>query len=126
MTTTIDEVRLTNTFAALANSTRQSTLGPLAAGSAAATNFTELLTDELPATSKHLTVLDGAGLLQQVRNAKFRQRTLHATHICDVASGAEQYRPIWEERFDWMQQHLRQLQATHREDPNDRQPVPLP
>ena len=122
MTTTIDEVHLTGTVAALAKSTRLDTVGLFAAGSATVNDFAELLADGLLATSKHIPVLDRAGLMQRGRNGKFRQRTLHATHICDVTSGAEQHRPVREERFDWMQQHLQQLQATHREDPHDRQP----
>ncbi len=126
VTTTIDEERLTDTVAALAKSTRRATLGLFAADSATMNNFTELLADELPATSKDLTVRDRYGLMQRSRNGKFRQRTLHELHIWDAASCADDYRLIWEERFDRMQQDLQQLQATHLDDPNDRQPDPHP
>ena len=68
----------------------------------------------LPAISKHLTVLERAGLVQRGRNAKFRPCTLDASPIRDVASWADQYRPVWEERFDRMEQHLHQLQTTNR------------
>jgi hypothetical protein len=106
VTTTIDEERLTDTGAALAKSTRRATVGLFVAGSATVNDFTELLANGLPATSKYLTVLDHGGLIQRGHNAEFRHRTLHATHTRAVASCADQNQPIREERFDRMQQHL--------------------
>lgn len=119
MATTINEEQLTDTFAALANSTRRAILGRLAAGAATVSEIAEPFDVGLPAISKHLTVLERAGLVQRGRNAKFRPCTLDASPIRDVASWADQYRPIWEERFDRMEQHLQHLQATHDEDSDD-------
>ena len=115
MATTIDDQQLTDTFAALANSTRRAILGRLALGAATVSEIAEPFDVGLPAISKHLTVLERAGLVQRGRNAKFRPCTLDASPIRDVASWADQYRPVWEERFDRMEHHLRQLQTTNRE-----------
>ena len=115
MATAIDDEQLTDTFAALANSTRRAILGRLALGAATVSEIAEPFDVGLPAISKHLTVLERAGLVQRGRNAKFRPCTLDASPIRDVASWADQYRPVWEERFDRMEQHLQQLQTTNRE-----------
>ena len=115
MGTVTDDERLTDTFAALANSTRRAILGRLAAGAATVGEIAEPFDVGLPAISKHLTVLERAGLVQRGRNAKFRPCTLDASPIRDVASWADQYRPVWEERFDRMEQHLHDLQTTDQE-----------
>lgn len=115
MATAIDDERLTDTFAALANSTRRAILGRLAEGAATVSEIAEPFDVGLPAISKHLTVLERAGLVQRGRNAKFRPCTLDASPIRDVASWADQYRSVWEERFDRMEQHLHQLKTTNRE-----------
>ena len=110
MTTMIDDEQLTETFAALANSTRRAILGRLALGAATVGEIAEPFNIGLPAISKHLTVLEHAGLVQRGRNATFRPCTIDASPIRDIASWAGQYRPIWEERFDRMEQHLQHLQ----------------
>ena len=115
MGTAIDDERLTDTFAALANSTRRAILGRLAAGAATVGEIAEPFDVGLPAISKHLSVLERAGLVQRGRNARFRPCTLDASPIRDVASWADQYRPVWEERFDRMEQHLHDLQTTDQE-----------
>lgn len=115
MTTAIDEDRLTATFVALGNSTRRAILRRLALGAATVTEIAEPFDLGLPAISKHLTVLERAGLVQRGRNATFRPCTIDASPIRDVATWADQYRPIWEERFDRMEQHLHDLQTTDQE-----------
>ena len=115
METAIDDGHLTDTFAALANSTRRAILERLASGAATVSEIAEPFDVGLPAISKHLTVLERAGLVQRGRNAKFRPCTLDASPIRDVASWADQYRPVWEERLDRMERHLRQIQTTNRE-----------
>ena len=112
MPTAIDDEQLTDTFAALANSTRRAILGRLALGAATVSEIAEPFDVGLPAISKHLTVLERAGLVQRGRNAKFRPCTLDASPIRQVASWADQYRPVWEERFDRMERHLHHLQTT--------------
>lgn len=113
MATVIDDEQLTETFAALANATRRAILQRLALGAATVSEIAQPFDVGLPAISKHLTVLELAGLVQRGRNAKFRPCTLDASPIRDVASWADQYRPVWEERFDRMEQHLQHLQATN-------------
>ena len=112
MTTRVDDDHRTETVAALANTTRRAILRRLTAGAATVSEIAEPFDLGLPAISKHLTVLERAGLVQRGRNATFRPCTLDASPIRDVASWADQYRPIWEARFDRMEQHLHHLQTT--------------
>ena len=107
----IDEVRLSETFAALANPTRRAILARLAQGDA---NVNELLGPSNltpPAISKHLKVLEHAGLIVRGQRAQFRPCTIDATPLAEVATWAEQYRGVWEGRFDRLDHYLRQLQT---------------
>ena len=115
MTAVIEDERLTETFAALANSTRRAILERLVSGAATVGEIAEPFDVGLPAISKHLTVLERAGLVQRGRNAKFRPCTLDASPLRDVASWADRYRPVWEERFDRMERHLERLQTANEE-----------
>lgn len=114
MTAAIDEDRLSETFAALANSTRRAILSRLAAGGATVNELAEPFDLTLPAISKHIKVLEGAGLVMRGRRAQYRPCVLDAAPLEEVSTWAEQYRPVWEARFDRMDHYLAQLRP-HRE-----------
>ena len=107
---TIDEDRLSETFAALANSTRRAILARLVEGEATVNELAEPFEMKLPAISKHIKVLERAGLVVRGQRAQYRPCALDATPLEEVASWAEQYRPVWEARFDRMDDYLAQLQ----------------
>ena len=108
-TLTHDE-RLSATFAALANSTRRAILARLSTGAASVNELAEPFDMKLPAISKHLKVLERAGLISRGRHAQYRPCALDATPLAEVADWTEQYRPIWEARFDRLDDYLTQLQ----------------
>lgn len=105
-----DQDRLSETFAALANSTRRAILARLAEGGATVNDLAEPFEMTLPAISKHIKVLERAGLVRRGRQAQYRPCTLDAAPLQEVATWAEQYRPVWEARFDRMAEYLNQLQ----------------
>jgi DNA-binding transcriptional ArsR family regulator len=107
---TATEDRLDATFAALANGTRRAMLARLAQGEATVTELAEPFRLSLPAISKHLKVLEKAGLIVRGQQAQYRPRTLDATPLQEVSSWAEQYRPVWEARLRRMDDYLHQLQ----------------
>ena len=108
------EDRLDETFAALANSTRRAILARLTEGEASVNQLAEPFELSLPAISKHLKVLERAGLIVRGQRAQFRPCTLDATPLEEISTWAEQYRPVWEARFDRMDDYLKQLQhSTH-------------
>lgn len=107
-TTTSDE-DLDEVFGALASSTRRAILGRLAEGAATVNELAEPFALSLPAISKHLKVLERAGLITRTRNAQFRPCALDPTPLAAVSTWTEQYRPIWEARFDRMDDYIRQL-----------------
>jgi len=115
MTSTTDDDRLTETFAALANTTRRAILARLAEGEANVNELAEPFDLSLPAVSKHLKVLERAGLIERGRRAQYRPCTLDPAPLQAVVSWAEQYRPIWEARFDRMDDYLLQLQQRTRQ-----------
>ena len=102
--------RLDETFAALANSTRRAILMRLTEGEANVNQLAEPFELSLPAISKHLKVLERAGLIVRGQRAQYRPCTLDAAPLEEVSTWAEQYRPIWEARFDRMDDYLSQLQ----------------
>ena len=110
MSLAIDEHRLDETFAALANSTRRAILARLAEGEANVNDLAEPFDLTLPAVSKHIKVLERAGLVVRGRKAQYRPCTLDAAPLAEISSWAERYRPIWEARFDQMDDYLAQLQ----------------
>jgi DNA-binding transcriptional ArsR family regulator len=114
MTIAVDDARLNETFAALANSTRRAILARLAEGEASVNELAEPFDLKLPAISKHIKVLQRAGLVVQGQRAQFRPCTLDATPLEEVSSWAEQYRRVWEARFDRMDDYLTQLQPTRK------------
>src|SRR5438128_2681112 len=114
MTLTLDDDRLDETFAALANATRRAILGRLARGAATVNEIAEPFELTLPAISKHIKVLERAGLVQRGHRAQYRPCALDAAPLEEVSTWAEQYRPVWEARFDRMDDVLK----THQTQPN--------
>jgi DNA-binding transcriptional ArsR family regulator len=119
MTIAIDEDRLNATFAALANSTRRGILTRLAEGEATVNELAEPFEMTLPAISKHIKVLERAGLVVQGQRAQYRPCSLDAAPLEEVSSWAEQYRPIWEARFDRMDDYLTHLRQHRRQGSDD-------
>jgi DNA-binding transcriptional ArsR family regulator len=111
-----DEQRLDETFAALANSTRRALLARLAQGEANVTELAEPFDVSLPAISKHLAVLERAGLIRQGKRAQYRPCVLDAAPLEEVSAWAEQYRPIWEARFDRMGDYLSEIRSKANDD----------
>ena len=111
MATVIDDNRLNETFGALANSTRRAILSRLAEGSATVNELAEPFKMTLPTISKHIKVLERAGLVRRGRQAQYRPCALEARALQEVATWAEQYRPIWEARFDQMDNYITQIQG---------------
>ncbi|NNC79200.1 MAG: winged helix-turn-helix transcriptional regulator [Acidimicrobiales bacterium] len=112
MTEVSREDRLSETFAALANETRRAILARLTEGEANVNELAEPFDMTLPAISKHLKVLEHAGLIIRGQRAQYRPCALNASPLQEVAAWTEQYRPVWESRFDQMGDYLQQLQTT--------------
>jgi DNA-binding transcriptional ArsR family regulator len=111
VTATIDDERLDETFAALANSTRRAILARLAEGEASVNDLAAPFNLTLPAISKHIKVLEHAGLITRSRHAQFRPCTLNPAALAEIAGWAEQYRHIWDDRFDRMDHYVQQLRT---------------
>ena len=111
-TATIEEDRLSETFAALANTTRRAILARLARGEASVNELAEPFDLTLPAISKHLKVLERAGLISRGRHGQFRPCRLEAERLDLATDWIEHNRQIWTERFDKLSAHLRDLQKT--------------
>jgi DNA-binding transcriptional ArsR family regulator len=103
--------RLSATFAALADPTRRAILARLASGECSVTELADPFDMSLPAVSKHLRVLERAGLIAKARDAQRRPCRIDAAPLRDVADWAERYRHIWEGRLDRLGVYLRELQA---------------
>jgi DNA-binding transcriptional ArsR family regulator len=104
--------RLSSTFAALADPTRRAILARLASGEASVTELAEPFRMSLPAVSKHLKVLEHAGLITRGREAQWRPCKLAPEPLKDVSDWVERYRKMWEERLDRLDEYLREIQAT--------------
>ena len=114
--------RLDATFAALADPTRRAILARLMAGEASVTELAEPFAMSLPAISKHLKVLERAGLITRGREAQWRPCRLEADPLREVADWVEGYRRFWEqsqERYERLDHYLRQAQG--KEEPDDQQ-----
>jgi DNA-binding transcriptional ArsR family regulator len=107
---------LSVTFAALADPTRRAILARLALGEATVTELAAPFDLSLPAISKHLKVLQRAGLIEQGRQAQWRPCRLKAERLQEVANWIGQYRRYWEESFDRIDDYLRELQETEKTD----------
>src|SRR6202045_4838429 len=103
--------RLSSTFSALADPTRRAILARLATGEASVTELAEPFAMSMPAVSKHLKVLERAGLVARGREAQWRPRRLKAGPLKDVARWIEHYRRFWEESLDRLDDYLRALKA---------------
>lgn len=114
-TALLDDERLDETFAALANSTRRAILARLAEGEASVNDLAEPFDLTLPAISKHIKVLEQAGLIRRGRRAQFRPCTIDGEPLAQVADWTDQYRHIWEQRFDRMDDYVRNLHKTQEE-----------
>jgi DNA-binding transcriptional ArsR family regulator len=101
---------LSQTFAALADPTRRAMLERLAAGPATVKELAEPFDISMPAISKHLKVLEHAGLIERGREAQWRPAQLKAEPLKDVSEWLEQYRAHWEENFDRLEAYLRKIQ----------------
>ena len=108
----VNDAHLDATFAALANSTRRAILARLAEGEASVNDLAAPFNLTLPAISKHIKVLEHAGLITRSRRAQFRPCSIDAAALAEVAGWAEQYRHIWDDRFDRMDRYVQKLQTT--------------
>jgi len=102
---------LSTTLSALADPTRRAILARLALGETSVTELAEPFAMSLPAVSKHLKVLQHAGLIARGREAQWRPCRLNAGPLRDVADWLEHYRRFWEESFDRLDEYLRSIQA---------------
>ena len=102
---------LSLTFAALADPTRRAILQRLAAGEAVVKDLALPFEMSSPAVSKHLRVLERAGLIERGRQAQWRPRRLRAQPLAAASDWLEAYRPFWEERFERMDELLHELKA---------------
>ena|SRR5579884_2857694 len=105
---------LSTVFSALADPTRRAILARLARGEASVTELAGPFQMSLPAVSKHLKVLEGAGLIARGREAQWRPCRLEAAPLKEVADYVEHYRRFWEESFDRLDGYLKELQQEER------------
>lgn len=102
---------LSTTFAALADPTRRAILARLVSGECSVTELAAPFDMSLPAVSKHLRVLERAGLVARSRDAQWRPCRIEAGPLKQVAEWTEQYRHIWEERLDRLDVYLQEMKA---------------
>jgi len=102
---------LSTTFAALADPTRRAILARLATGDCSVTELAEPFDMSMPAVSKHLGVLERAGLIARRREAQFRHCRIEAAPLKDVVEWAERYRHIWEARLDRLDTYLQRIKT---------------
>ena len=102
--------RLSSTFAALSDPTRRAILARLSAGDVSVTELAKPFEMSLPAVSKHLKVLERAGLIARGRDAQWRPCRLQGGPLRDVAEWVEHYRRFWTESFDRLDDYLQELQ----------------
>jgi DNA-binding transcriptional ArsR family regulator len=106
--------KLSATFAALADPTRRAILARLADGARTVNDLAEPFDMTLPAVSKHLKVLERAGLISRERVAQMRPCKLEAKPLKEAVTWIEKYRRLWEEKFDRLDAYLKELQANDR------------
>ena len=111
---------LSATFAALADPTRRAILARLLAGECSVTELAEPFEMSMPAVSKHLRVLERAGLIARRRDAQFRPCRIEPGPLKDVALWMERYREVWEERLDRLDAYLQQMNTMKKENRHDR------
>ena len=103
--------QLNTTFAALADPTRRAILARLVSGECSVTKLAEPFDISLPAVSKHLQVLERAGLIGRGREAQWRPCRIEAGPLKEVADWTERYRHIWEQRLDRLDKYVRELKT---------------
>jgi DNA-binding transcriptional ArsR family regulator len=108
---------LSVTFAALADPTRRAILARLATGEATVNELAEPFAISLQAVSKHLQVLQRAGLITRGQNAQYRPCRLEAAPLDNAVEWIDRHRDIWTARFDRLEEHLRDIQRTQKETP---------
>ena len=106
---------LSQTFAALADPTRRAILARLVSGESSVNDLAAPFDISLPAVSKHLKVLERAGLIERGRDAQWRPCRLHAAPLKDVHDWVEHYRRFWEESFDRLDEYLNDLQQKEKQ-----------
>jgi DNA-binding transcriptional ArsR family regulator len=106
---------LSMTFAALADPTRRAILARLASGESSVSALAEPFEMSMPAVSKHLRVLERAGLIARRREAQWRPCRIEAAPLKDAANWMERYRHIWEQRLDRLDGYLQELQAKQKD-----------
>jgi len=104
--------QLSSTFAALADPTRRAILARLALGGTSVTELARPFEMSMPAVSKHLKVLERAGLIARAREAQWRPCRLEAGPLKEAASWIEEYRRFWEQSLDRLDDYLRKINAT--------------
>ena len=110
---------LSTTFAALADPTRRAILARLAAGEASVTELAEPFAMSMPAISKHLKVLERAGLIARGRQAQWRPCSLQAAPLKEIADWVERYRQFWDQSLNRLDDYLHELQT--KENDHDRE-----
>ncbi len=113
---------LSITFGALADPTRRAILARLANGEATVNEIAAPFAMTLPAVSKHLKVLERAGLISRGRDRQWRPCRLEAAPLKKATDWLEEYRQFWEDRFSRLDEHLREIQAQHSQMPNAQTP----
>jgi DNA-binding transcriptional ArsR family regulator len=103
--------QLTSTFTALADPTRRAILAHLMSGEASVTELAEPFEMSMPAISRHLKVLETAGLISRGRAAQWRPCRIQAAPLKQVADWVEEYRMAWEQRLDRLHDYLAEVQA---------------
>jgi DNA-binding transcriptional ArsR family regulator len=113
--------RLSSTFAALADPTRRAILARLALGETSVLKLAEPFDMSLPAISKHLKVLERAGLITRTRDAQMRPCRIDVQALREADDWLEEYRRLWEERLDRLDDYLRTIQAQGKQGKQDKQ-----
>jgi DNA-binding transcriptional ArsR family regulator len=108
--------QLSTIFAALADPTRRAILARLAEGEATVSELAEPFEISLPAVSRHLKVLEAAGLISRTRSAQWRSSRLEAAPLGAATQWMETYRRFWDTSFDKLDAHLKRIQTTEREE----------
>jgi DNA-binding transcriptional ArsR family regulator len=113
---------LSTTFAALADPTRRAILKRLSTGERSVTELAAPFRMTLPAVTKHLKVLERAGLVRRSRRAQWRPCRLEAAPLKEAAEWVTQYRRFWEQRLDWLEDYLREVQAEEEQGHDEPEP----
>ena len=111
--------RLSLTFSALADPTRRAILARLSSGPASVNELAAPFDMSLPAVSKHLKVLEKAQLIARGKEAQWRPCEIKAAPLKEATDWMEQYRQFWEERFDRLEEYLKELQAKEKPAPTN-------